>query len=162
MRIIFVICLLSPVFSSAYAQYTFESQPRIQYMHYKNWKLLDTTEKRSTYMILVPAFFKKQTSLKILVATYPGADSSVITIFKGKEQCQSFIDPYFIGGFSGPAPQDVFIEDVNSDGLKDIKIFYCRQCLLRCLQLLWKGDLLISENKRKLYQNCIHRSFNGI
>ena len=53
-------------------------------MHYTKWKLLDSSEKRSAYMITMPDFFKKRTELKILVASYPGADSSVITIFKGK------------------------------------------------------------------------------
>lgn len=109
--------------SFLYAQYPFETHPRIPYMHYKNWKLIDTTERRSAYMIDVPRFFQKQTTLHILVATYPGADSSVITLFKGNDQFQSFIDPYFIGALFGPAPQDVYIEDINGDGRKDVKIF---------------------------------------
>lgn len=123
MKKIILLSLFILFFFSNNAQYPFESKPRIHYMHYTRWKLLDTTESRSTYMINVPSFFEGKTSIKIMVASYPGADSSVITLFKNNQQLVSFIDPYFVGGFSGPAPQDVFIEDVNGDARKDIKIF---------------------------------------
>lgn len=111
------------MFTSSFAQYPFESMPRIHYMRYSHWKILDTTDKRSAFLINVPKFFSHKTDLKVLVASYPGgADSSVITLFKGNEQFLSFVDPYFIGSILGPTPQAVFIEDVNGDGLKDIKI----------------------------------------
>lgn len=123
MKKITLFFIMALIFTSSFAQYPFESKPGIHYMRYSHWKILDTTDKRSAFLINVPKFFYHNIDLKVLVASYPGgADSSVITLFKGNEQFLSFVDPYFIGSVVGPAPQAVFIEDVNGNGLKDIKI----------------------------------------
>jgi hypothetical protein len=141
-------------------------------MHYTHWKLLDTSEKRSAYMIDIPNFFRDKPKLQLMVASYPGSDSSVITVFKNGQQLVSFIDPYYVGSVLGPSPKDAFVEDVNGDGLKGIKLvitgngccgaynFYTRVVFL--FQDKNGGFTKIAFSDLMMeYQNRLERDFDG-
>lgn len=172
MKALFLLLFLF-LFTGSNAQYPFESKRHLHYMRYTHWKVLDTTNKRSAYSINIPRFFSHRINLRVLVSSYPGgADSSVITLFKGKGQLQSFVDPYFVGSIVGPAPQAVYIEDVNGDGLKDIKILIDGNACCGAYNFYQRVIYLFQKPNGKFskvaftdlamdYKNKLERDFDG-
>jgi hypothetical protein len=107
---------------SAFGQYPFEKSPKIKYKRFQNWKIKERTDEKADYSIVIPSFFAKKGSLQFQMHSLVDKDSSIITVYKNGKLLQTFIDPYFIGGVVGPAPQAAFVEDINGDGLKDLKV----------------------------------------
>lgn len=113
-----------------FGQFPFEKYPAIQYREIKNWKVYDKcqTENKIHYTLTIPEFYKNQDSLTIrLTSLSDNTDTSYIRVYRNSKQIQLFIEPYNIGsGFEcnkiGPAPQTLYLEDINGDGLNDLKI----------------------------------------
>ena len=107
-----------------YAQYPYESKPAIKYTAYKRWKVNRRTDTTTDYSITVPGFFAGQQSLNIKVANSKNRVNSVFSLFKnGKPIGRFVIDSFAISPpHMGYNPKAVYIEDINGDGLNDLKI----------------------------------------
>jgi len=121
------------VFSSSllYSQYPFEKYKQIKYKEYKKWKFKAVQKKLANmnYSISVKNFFGDGESVTVQLTgfcdstndLYSNYDYSYIRIFKNKKEIQKFKESYGFGGDLNK-PQSLIVEDINSDGLKDIKI----------------------------------------
>lgn len=115
---------------SAYGQYPFEKFPGVKATEVETWRIDDEcqTAKEVVYTASIPHFFhtKEAASVK-LICRSDTSDTSYIRIYRGRQQIQSFTEPYSFGsGYECnrivPNLPSMFAEDVNGDGLKDLKI----------------------------------------
>ena len=122
MRPCLLFCIIIFFTFSASGQYPFEKSKRIKFKRFENWQIIERSDIRADYSITLPGFFSQRSSLKFQMRSVVDKDSSIITIFKKGKLLQTFTEPYFIGGVVGPAPKAVYWEDINGDGLSDLKV----------------------------------------
>lgn len=101
-------------------QYSFEKFSAIKSKEYNNWK---TTEngKQITNTLTLPDFFQKGENLIIKLTSYSGhwSENSLVEIFCKSSQTQKFSENV---NFNPIGLSSIKVIDINSDGLKDIKI----------------------------------------
>ena len=105
----------------ACAQYSFEHKPAVTSVEYNKWKVNNDTDEKTGYSITVPNFFDNHQALSVTILGDKEKDSCQVRIFKGGKIIGSFVDSLHISK-TGPHPKAVFLEDINGDGLKDLKI----------------------------------------
>ena len=128
---ILILSALILLYSNTKAQYPFEKYPAIKYKEYKNWKFDYKLKKlvNLNYRLTVKDFFNKDESLTVQLTGFCDSvsdlssnyDYSYIRIFNNKKEIQKFKESYGFGGDLNK-PQSLIIEDLNGDGLNDIKI----------------------------------------
>lgn len=108
------------------AQYPFEKYKAIKYKEYKKWKtIVDSKDSLPmTREITIPDFYNKKTSLKIKqelkIALPDSIEYSELEIYKNDK----LIKKFKVATHSISEPLPVFMEDINGDGLNDLKIIY--------------------------------------
>jgi len=106
---------------TGFAQYPFECKPAINLKKFDKWQILKHSDEKLDYTIVIPDFFPNHDPIKVKIIGGSGRDSCDVHIYKKNTLIKSFIEPIQISSF-GPRPQSAFLEDVNGDGLKDLKI----------------------------------------
>jgi hypothetical protein len=107
----------------ALAQYSFESKPAIKYKAYKKWKVVEHSETNTDYSIIIPNFFADHQSIGIKISGNNEKDRTRFFLLKGNKPVCNFIDSLSVSAPSkGFNPQAAFVEDINGDGLKDLKV----------------------------------------
>lgn len=107
----------------ALAQYPFEIKPPIHYKEYSKWKAIEHSETKTDYNITIPDCFTGRQALGIKIAPDNDRDSCIFRLYKNGKPLGRFIAPFAISPrMEGNNPKAVFVEDVNGDGLKDLKI----------------------------------------
>ena len=120
MRLLIFLSMVTFETTNAIGQYSFESMKHLKVKEYNRWKFNIQNERLSDYLIKVPNFFKNGVFLKFEIVSPDMEDRSVIKVFKKNKLIQTFKENYRIGTLR--RPQAVFEEDVNGDGLNDLKI----------------------------------------
>ena len=108
---------------AAFGQYEFEKKPSIHYKRFQKWKMHIGSNDQPTYSISVPRFFSNDDPVTCKITSQEGEDTSIIRVYKGTTLIQTFIEPEYMDSIAlGPVPKYVYVEDVNGDGLNDLKI----------------------------------------
>ncbi len=106
-----------------YAQYSFESKTAIKFKEYDKWHVTRLRDTTANYSITVPGFFVDHGLLTIKVKGDNAHDSCVFKLLKNGKPFASFIDPQQMSPpWMGNNPKAVYVEDINGDGLPDLKI----------------------------------------
>jgi len=106
-----------------YAQYPFESKSAIKYKEYSKWKIVKRSENETGYSIIIPGFFRDGASLGIKLAGDTRTERNRMFLFRNNKPIGSFLDSLSVGPPGmGNNPKAVYAEDINGDGLKDLKI----------------------------------------
>jgi hypothetical protein len=138
---IFLTLLLININILAYSQDKdpYEKYPSIKYKEGKNWKIYKK-EKKTDFTLNIPDFFNNKDPLTLQITSFVDKfDSSIVRIFWNKKQIQKLIEPIFFDDINFTA-SPIIIDDINGDGLKDIK-----------LTVSYKGCGLASMNVRSIY-----------
>lgn len=130
MRVFLILCVMVNCTITSFAQYPFEKKPAIKYIEYKKWKLLNKTDSTADYSMTIPRFFANKNPLRFTIVPLVGKGAYVITVYNNNKLVQTFKESSAmgtdreasIGGYLGPEPQAAFLEDVNGDGLNDLKV----------------------------------------
>ncbi|WP_395057046.1 hypothetical protein [Flavobacterium sp.] len=101
-------------------QYSFENFPAIKYKEYKNWKTEDSIETKDfiSRINYIPKFYNKLNSLTIKLTVFDSLEYTEIKIYKKNKEIQKIIEKRMS---IITEPTSVYVEDINSDGLKDLK-----------------------------------------
>lgn len=119
--IAFILNALVGYVTPAAAQYPFESHPSIHFKKFSKWLVTPQTNDQLDFSMTIPNFYPDHTALAIKIAGNPDHDSCIVSLSNLKGSTSSFIEPIQIS-LLGPEPQSAFLEDVNGDGLNDLKI----------------------------------------
>lgn len=101
-------------------QYSFEKFPPIKSEEYNNWKTIEN-KKKIVNTLTIPNFFRKGENLTIKLTSYSEHwfENSLVEIFYKNIQTNKFSENI---NFNPTGLSSIKVIDINSDGLKDIKI----------------------------------------
>jgi hypothetical protein len=126
MRIFLVLFVMVSCTITAFGQYPFEKKPAIKYTRYKNWKKINETDSTADYSLTIPHFYANKNSLRFIIAPQVGKGTYMITVYNNNKLVQTLVESSVVAGYAGgplgPEPQAAYLEDVNGDGLNDLKI----------------------------------------
>ena len=117
MRALFIFLIATFSTFSVFGQYLFEKSPVIKYKRFQNWKINEQTEQKIDFSIKISAFFSEKSSLKLRIRSIDDENKSIISIYRDGKLLQ-----IFKGSAIGPAPKAAYLEDINGDGLSDLKV----------------------------------------
>ena len=102
------------------AQYSFEKYPAIKFKEYKRWKTEDSieTKKFISRINSVSKFYNKSSSLTLKLTVFDSLEYTELKIYRNNKEIQKFIEKRMS---TISEPSSVYVEDINGDGLKDLK-----------------------------------------
>jgi hypothetical protein len=131
---VFVITIFIFGTTTLFGQYSFEVYPSIKYKEIKKWKEYDRCDKdkKVHYTVTIPNFYANHDTVTVQLTTIADdSETSIIRVFRNQKQIHKYKEPYSIGQGGDcfkitPTPQKIYLQDINGDGLNDLKILIPR------------------------------------
>lgn len=123
------------VFYNTYSQFPFESFPSANLVKAGPWEVYSRVEKEGKvhWAIKIPNFYSDSSSMTVQLTSFVRSskssefifstrDTTIIRIYRGKQQIQVMREPYPLGANFGHLSDSLSYGDINNDSLPDIKI----------------------------------------
>ena len=112
--------------------YPFEKEHRIPYRKIRKWTADKKTPEKCGYTAILPHYFPGGDALKVHIISPAHSDTSLLELYRGNRPFQQFREAFSLEPINDPdsppdliswrKPTKAYIEDINGDGLDDLKI----------------------------------------